>query len=114
MVDRDQMAVRFQNTRNRGQAMMRSGIIVGTDIGINEVNFHRFPSIIISRILSPALPFPKGFPQVFSLLSMVLVQLIILSGAAPASMLALTSMVSGLSVLSRSVTQGTERMQDSS
>ena len=65
-------------------------------------------------IVSPVFPLPKGFSQVVWAISMILTLFIILSGLVPARMFDPTSIVSGRSVLSRSVTQGTLRMQVSS
>ena len=48
---------------------MCTRVVVGTDIGINEVNFHGFAVIVILTILSLALPSPNGFCQLFSLVS---------------------------------------------
>lgn len=66
------------------------------------------------RIFFAVVPSPKGFVHVRGLVVIALAADKILSGLVPASMLAPTATVSGRSVLSRRVTQGTCRMQVSS
>jgi hypothetical protein len=68
----------------------------------------------IFTIFWPVLPSPNGFNQVFLWARLVLAASRILCGFVPASMFDPTSKVSGLSVLSRKVTQGMPRMQVSS
>ena len=68
----------------------------------------------ISNIIFPDSPFPKGFFQFRFLFIILLTQSKILWGLVPANTLLFTFKVSGLSVLSLKVTQGTFKIQDSS